>query len=384
MRRYEELDSLRGLAALSVVFCHFLLIYPALDYLNNINNDFWFFKFTPLHLLWSGHEAVILFFILSGFVLSLPFYSGKSVDYITFLTKRICRIYLPYIIAVVFSLAGCVVLYNGNLTGLSEWINVRWDDQISLKMIIGYVSLIFLPSYSGNEYNPALWSLVHEMRISIIFPIIIFFINRLDWKVSVLTAALLSFLGFVGKQAGLHFLLSDFLFSLQYLFMFVIGSLMAKHKDCLATQYSKLSRPVHGLALIAGILCYTYSWWFFYDIKILHLEVINDWVITLGAAIFIIYSLFSKVTKILLLFKPVHFLGEISYSLYLFHGLVLLSLLHILHDSLSTWIILMCSLFVSIGISTISYYLIEKPSITLGRKIASQLTEKQKVFKKSA
>ncbi|WP_410805811.1 acyltransferase family protein, partial [Paraburkholderia sp. SIMBA_053] len=73
-KRYLELDSLRGLAALSVLFYHCLRIFPSLDvgapdFANDSDN--WFINAllnTPLRILWSGHESVILFFILSGFV----------------------------------------------------------------------------------------------------------------------------------------------------------------------------------------------------------------------------------------------------------------------------------------------------------------------------
>ncbi|WP_144023683.1 hypothetical protein MHI37_02180 [Paenibacillus sp. FSL H8-0548] len=66
MQRYEELDSLRGLAALAVMIGHFLLVFAPiaqntsdlgfLDYPLNL------FKYTPLHAVWGGHEAVIMFF----------------------------------------------------------------------------------------------------------------------------------------------------------------------------------------------------------------------------------------------------------------------------------------------------------------------------------
>jgi len=72
--RFEQLDSLRGLAALSVVVNHFLNILPGIF---DNPNDFWFLKYTPLHLFWAGHEAVIFFFVLSGFVLSLQFFKKK-------------------------------------------------------------------------------------------------------------------------------------------------------------------------------------------------------------------------------------------------------------------------------------------------------------------
>ncbi|MGH7001396.1 MAG: acyltransferase family protein, partial [Stellaceae bacterium] len=79
--RLPSLDSLRGIAALTVVIHHTLTTLPA----------FWavytgapasrlarIMAFSPLHLLWDGHQAVLVFFVLSGFVLSLPYWQGRA------------------------------------------------------------------------------------------------------------------------------------------------------------------------------------------------------------------------------------------------------------------------------------------------------------------
>ena len=48
-------------------------------------------------LVYGGHQAVILFFVLSGFVLYLPYtHTAEHILYADFVIKRICRIYLPY------------------------------------------------------------------------------------------------------------------------------------------------------------------------------------------------------------------------------------------------------------------------------------------------
>src|ERR1700704_3301212 len=88
-RRFYELDSLRGVAALTVVFHHFSRICsPRVIY---------FLDRTPFRLLVAGHQAVILFFLLSGFVLTLPYKKNDRLNYGPFLVKRVCRIYLPYL-----------------------------------------------------------------------------------------------------------------------------------------------------------------------------------------------------------------------------------------------------------------------------------------------
>ena len=63
-RRFRELDSLRGLAAITVVFHHFSRICSP-QIIHVLDR-------TPLRILVAGHQAVILFFLLSGFVLTLP------------------------------------------------------------------------------------------------------------------------------------------------------------------------------------------------------------------------------------------------------------------------------------------------------------------------
>ena len=95
-QRLHELDSLRGLAALSVVACHCLKVRSGVGF----GWLLWLLDHTPLGIVRASHEAVIFFFVLSGFVLALPFLSGP-VRYRAFLAKRVCRIYLPYYAALV-------------------------------------------------------------------------------------------------------------------------------------------------------------------------------------------------------------------------------------------------------------------------------------------
>ncbi|CAM3526504.1 acyltransferase [Paenibacillus lupini] len=380
MRRFEELDSLRGLAALTVVFCHFLLIFPAMDYLySNPDGEgsIWVkaLTYSPLHLLWGGHEAVILFFLLSGFVLTLPFLKSKQA-YIPYLIRRICRIYLPYLIAVVIALIACVSLYSGVVSGLSEWFNIRWVDPISIKAILAHLSLILLPGSMMNEYNAVLWTLVHEMRISIIFPLVVFAVNRLSWRNSLILAVLISLAGFSGKYIAYPFHGNELVTTLQYLGIFVVGSLLAKHKNTLQQFFMKLTAAKSAILLVFAVLSYTYSWWFFYDIKIIHLEIINDWIITVGASIFILFALYSKAFSRVLLVKPIHYLGRISYSLYLYHFIVLISLVHLFNGQLPIWLITVLSFLAALAISSVAYHLIELPAIRIGKHLSSYAKRK--------
>lgn len=125
--RIESLDSLRGIAAFIVVIFHCLLSFT-LFYEANYDYKFtnWLveiFTVTPLHTLWAGKEAVLLFFVLSGFVLMLPFTNNKQPNYPSYLIKRICRIYIPYIIVMFMSVILTQIFWKYNLDGMSPTYN---------------------------------------------------------------------------------------------------------------------------------------------------------------------------------------------------------------------------------------------------------------------
>ncbi len=85
--RYLERDSLRGLAAGSVVIWHFLMFWVTSSRWHRI-------VYSPTVFFYTGSAAVLIFFVLSGFVLSLPFLARPQ-PYPAYLAKRICRIYVP-------------------------------------------------------------------------------------------------------------------------------------------------------------------------------------------------------------------------------------------------------------------------------------------------
>lgn len=74
--RIYQLDALRGLAAFSVVIGHCLGVFPFIaadGYEKDIIPIISILTYSPLHLFWAAHEAVVLFFVLSGFIVSSLF-----------------------------------------------------------------------------------------------------------------------------------------------------------------------------------------------------------------------------------------------------------------------------------------------------------------------
>jgi len=148
------LDGLRGLAALMVFYCHCVLGAPgAIDP-----------KWSPpvfFGRLEAGQGAVLLFFVLSGYVIGLtnarPFGRPAALDY---LRRRSLRIIPINLIAVL-------------LAGLAL-------ENLNLRMLCGHVFFLQNNLLPGNfripvvATNPNLWSLHYEVVYYLLFLVIWF------------------------------------------------------------------------------------------------------------------------------------------------------------------------------------------------------------------
>jgi len=369
MRRLHELDSLRGLAALSVVINHFLNVLPAIY---DRHDALRLLKYTPVRFFWAGHEAVIFFFVLSGFVLSLPFFK-QDVNYVPFLAKRICRIYIPYITAVAVAMLISQVYAGQRIDSLSTWFNAVWTNPVSPKDIADHATLI--GSFHNGAYNPVLWSLVQEMRISIIFPLIMWPVKRFGWSFNVILAGICSL-----ASMGLNHILErkgipsgDYLLTLGYIPMFVLGALLAKHRAMLTSAYASISRPARYGLLLVAVLLYTYRWWFAHQSHILHLTTIDDFFVSIAVGIMIVSALASVNISKILGSRPLVFIGETSYSIYLFHAIILVTLIHALYYIVPLWVIWLLTLGLTFVVSGLAFRFVEMPSINAGKRLASLL-----------
>lgn len=355
MKRYEELDSLRGLAALTVVLYHLAAILPSFEQLNK----------NPLfHLLFAGHEAVLFFFVLSGFVLSIPFFSGKQPSYSIFILKRFYRIYIPYICSIVLAILCSLLFSRGGIAALSEWFNLFWVTPFSLDLSLNHLFLI--GTFDTDAYNPVIWSLVHEMRISIIFPLLMIFIRKSPTWVVIMVGCFITILELI-----LNHKFAIYNLGLMYVFMFMIGALLVRHLSVLVSFISSLRAWHKFIFFLGALLLYNYSAWFFPEIALLHRGVIQDSFTTIGVSMLIILSLSSTLAGEVLLLKPIHFLGKISYSFYLYHVIANLLIVNLLYGILPIWILLSICFVLSVLVSVLAYYVVEKFSIEAGRRLKS-------------
>ncbi|MEZ2322417.1 acyltransferase [Bacillus tropicus] len=366
-KRINELDSIRGLAAITVVFGHFCLMLPSLP--NSI-------KFSPLRFLWAGGEAVIVFYVLSGFVLSMALYHSKT-NYWGYLIKRFVRIYIPYYFWIFITFALFILFSPYEVTGLRDWFYDKWQGPITNLDIMNH--FVLLNNFFTDNYNPVIWSLAQEMRISIVFPLLFLLFYKQSWKKTILFAMSFSLIGIflnmlhIGKAEGFYNGYAD---TLHFTSMFMVGMLLFKHQEELTQLYRSMKNLNRKLLIALGVFLYLYS------IMIYGLSsndttfLLKDWGVVIGVSIIIIMAMNNLKVKAILNKGVFVHLGEISYSIYLCHFPITMVLFKLLYAKIPTLFLLILCITTTILCSILSYHLIEKKCINW----AKQRTTK---FKKS-
>jgi peptidoglycan/LPS O-acetylase OafA/YrhL len=245
--RWRELDAIRGIAACIVVFWHFYqLLTPAtLPVLLRLGMEG-----TPLYIIISGSESVMLFFLLSGFVLSLPFHrSPNRLNYRSFLVKRIARIYLPYFAALFLAVVGNAWCHG---LAINSWFMETWYDPPKLTTILQHV--LFIGNYNYYAFNTAFWSLVYEMRISIIFPFLCVFVIRIGWSRSILLAAAFGLSSMILRIGGIPGQTTE---TFKYLSFFVVGILLAQHALPIRESLSRRPKILRVTGILLSLLLYS-------------------------------------------------------------------------------------------------------------------------------
>jgi peptidoglycan/LPS O-acetylase OafA/YrhL len=366
--RIAPLDCLRGLAALIVVFHHCLVTSPQFWSVYQHPAETPMMRLlgnTPLHLLWGGPEFVLVFFVLSGFVLSLPFWGGKPLTYRQFAIRRVLRIYPPYLAAVTIGMILMTLLSHGPLEGLSDWTKQFWNRPLDWKTVADHV---FLMASAGDNYiDTPVWSLVVEMHISLLFPLLILALMQSE-ALTLVVALALALVGDWGVQQDpgnhIHPFLTSFATSASFLWLFVIGAMMARHRDDLAALAKRTPVLLQLLVLAGGLVALNAIWQFGAGEPYRFLE-------QAGAVVLVACAAFMGWFQRLLDIAPLRWLGKISYSLYLIHFVVLFAVLYAFRPEITLLRLVIVVPVLSIAAAALLYRFVEVPSIAWGHR-ASQ------------
>ena len=146
-----KLEAVRGLAAVYVVVHH------------TVPNHIIFLGQDIGRLARFGQEAVILFFLLSGFVIQLSFLKSRDKSFTGYFLKRFYRIYIPLL--VVFAIGYLSKSFNAGFLVDPQWGNMLGNLLMLQDWIDAKPNVIVGPYLS----NGPLWSLAYEWWFYMLF-----------------------------------------------------------------------------------------------------------------------------------------------------------------------------------------------------------------------
>lgn len=310
--RYEVLDGIRGLAILLVVLCH-------VPYVNAERGAT--FQFIE-QLIEAGRWGVPVFFALSGFLVSHPFWKRKLNGDSTacppgYIRSRFSKIYPPLLLSILVLTPIYIARTDDKaFVGLAaQWL-VGWP-------LIHPVSL---------DLNPVMWSLIVEVHFYMVLPLVFAATRRISpalclWFIT--SALIVAPTGFRwwhlyhGRYFGFDSEINVYFPAL--LDAFALGVLLAglDNMRLLRPAWSRLGHI--GMALL--VLTMPISAWFtlhpFADPQ-MQIEVFT-WVVKLAAGLLLLYIADpqSRGSRFLRM-KWLCWCGLISYEWYLFHQPIIL------------------------------------------------------------
>ncbi|MDR3521145.1 MAG: acyltransferase [Acidocella sp.] len=378
--RIVFLDGLRGISALHVMFAHYALaFYP---------EGFW-----QLGFFSNSFISLCLFFLISGYVLTYSFEKMPG-DILVNIVRRLVRIGLPYFPAVLFSAllasAGWGVTHAVAVAAASDWLlkmtalpalTGLWADISGASLFVGYFqnSLFQFPGLPDQLHalDPPVWTLHVELYGSL-------------WIIGLVWAQ-----RFGAWLYGALLFLSLFVFGFDELALFTIGHLLAQisRHERLARLLVFPKRQWFGVAMIvAGI-------WLsdadtlnvplpdaIFPGGVFHIPEIYRAQTQWGAILIFLGILLTPVLQRVFDTAVFQFLGRLSYSVYLLHFAIMISLgsaVFLLMLKFGAGIAMLLAWLAGLGatvpVALLFQWGVDEPAIRLSRKITRKKTSEAKL-----
>lgn len=346
-----EIDGLRFIAIISVVCFHlngFLR-----EKLSGVStND----SSLTNRIFELGDLGVPLFFILSGFILALPFgkyflEEGKKVDLASFYLRRVKRLEPPYILVMVL------------LAFFAIHIFTIIPKEIGYKSLVS--SLFYIHNFVfGREVAPLLNSVAWSLEIEIQFYLLAPFISKFIFRIRPFGIRVLIVIGLILLSISFNYYFDiGFISILDFLNYFLLGYLLVDfYLNNIKLKINPFLSQVIVILLIPLI-------WFSFSVN--KYDFIGYF---LGNILFMFSSFFLY--YIVIIYKSIPFfanpiitgIGGMCYSIYLLHY-PLMSVLGKIQVFLPTtysyeinyWISFSMLFLIILVVSAVFYILIEKP-----------------------
>ena len=315
----------------------------------------------------------MLFFVLSGFVLTLSL-KNKKIPYKKYLVSRFFRLYPVLFVAIIISFVTRLIIGHNSTSLFSQWYQSDFlmPIPLSISNLLGHLALTGISKEHIFLNNP-IWSLVYEARMSIIFPFLLLFVTMrnkptvifLSLALSLCSAALLLITTGIAPKGYME---SSFIATLAttayYVIFFIAGILLALNHERVSKIVAALPAIIKFLLLVAAISC------FIFDRRSFGItSIIMDYFHMAGAVLLIVLAAYWDWLSRLLSVRPLIWLGRISYSLYLIHWVVLYAVFELLGDTLPYWQLPIIITVISLICAELMSRFVEYPCIELGKSL---------------
>lgn len=303
--RRNDIQGLRAIAVLLVVFYHSNLIFH------------------------GGFIGVDVFFVISGYVimrsLLAEYASSSNISMRNFINRRVRRLLPASTAVVVFTLVGSLFIFSP----ISEHKQISLTS-LSSTFFSANLYFILQNSYSALINNPFrhMWSLgVEEQFYLYLICSIAYLLRNKSIKISfsrklsifLIATSIISFVFNLVFSSGIRLLPLPtriaFFSPLTRIWELQLGVLIA----CIPQQLTRSRSYKYSGDLLAGLGLVFIFWSGFTFDSFIQFPGINALIPTAGALLFILASPNSLVLGNLLSVRPLRFIGDLSYSWYLWH-----------------------------------------------------------------
>ncbi len=314
-RFIPEIDGMRFIAiALVVLFhlrSHSLWVRPAESYVVNANDD-WIARLTS-----HGYYGVQFFFVISGFILALPFAArwlegGRSVPLRQYYLRRLTRLEPPYIVCMVGLFLWLAVFASSWSVGAQDMSTVARGDRAVALLPSLLASLVYQHNlvFGHESYiNFVAWSLEIEVQFYLLVPLLVV-VFRVRTKIARRIVIAIAVLAMAAVQAWLEpripLIHLTILGHLQY---FLLGFILA---DIYLTDWSKhpATNFMWDLATLAAWFCLFVVW---------ENQLFVLWIMPLLLMIIYIAAFRGRISNLIFRHPLIVTIGGMCYSIYLLH-----------------------------------------------------------------
>ena len=341
----RSLNSLRALAAVAVLFTHVLRMGWDLG-----SPAVWLLDATPLRVVHTGRAPVVFFFVLSGYVLMLSLLRRDAPGPAAFALRRTLRLLPPIAVAVLLSAGLRALIYRGLIPDAGGDLRAFWAEPVGLSMLVRQALLLGADGWF--TLDTPLWSLVHEWRISLIFPLALLFRRRaaLLLAVGIALHAVAVAAGAAPDVAQLGPRLASTLVASTYFVLpFAAGAALVLGGGRIVLRGPARCAAWAGVAVASAL-----PW---------------DLGYIAGSVALIVLARGSGFLPRLLTAPALLWAGRISFSLYLVHMPVLAAVAHATHGLLPPWAALIAGVPVCFLAAAAFHAGVEAPAHRLSRRV---------------